>query len=204
MRRLLLIPMLALLAAGTPATAGTPAISCSPGTTGWPSLVESGAPIPSFMFGSELVLSHVAICDDGVFFYFRTRSQGSVRDFCMGFVRPTQEAVTEFMGADLTDPMGKSISILEATAIAAENYENFRGQIQEVLGRRYALGKTVTLNKDRWKATLKIEFGTPFIFSYRTREASIQTGVFNVFTKPDKDGLHPVLIMMLLMTRQAP
>ena len=202
--------MLALLAATTPAaaitpaTAGTPTISCSPGTAGWPSLVESGAPIPSFMFGSELVLNQVAICDDGVFFYFRTRSQGSVKDFCMGFVRPTQEAVMEFMGTDLTDLMGKSISILEATAIAAENYESFRGQIQEVLGRRYAFGKPVSLNKDRWKATLKIEFGTPFVFSYRTREASIQTGVFNVFTRPDKEGLHPVLIMMLLMTRQAP
>jgi len=168
---------------------------------GWPSLVESGAAIPSFMFGAELVMEHVAICDDGVFFYFRARTQGSVKDFCMGFVLPTVEAVTEYMGTNLTDPTGKTISVLEATAIARENYESFRGQLQEVMGKRYAFGKPIPLTKDRWKAKLKIEFGEPFIFSYRTREASIRTGVFNVFTKPDKEGMHPVLIMMMLMPR---
>lgn len=196
-----LVTTVALLAVSAPASAGTPPVVCSPVNMEWISLTQSGGAIPSFMFGADLVVDHVAVCDDGVFFYFGTRSQGSYSQYCMGFMRPTQEAVAEFMGTDLTDPTGKSISILEATAIAMENYEHFRGQLVEVLGGRYAFGTPVNLTRDRWKAKLHIEFGTPFVFSYRKREASIQTGVFDVFSEPDRDGVHPILLMMMLMVR---
>jgi hypothetical protein len=193
--------MVALLAISAPVSAGTPPAVCSPATMGWTSLTHSGGAIPYFMFGADLEVSRVAVCDDGVFFYFGTRSQGSYSQFCLGFLRPTQEAVAEFMGTELTDPTGKAISILEATAFAIENYELFRDQLVDVLGHRYAFGTPVSFTRERWKATLHIEFGTPFVFTYRKREASIQTGVFDVFAEPRHEGPHPVLLMMMLMPR---
>jgi hypothetical protein len=154
MRPLLLIAMVAMVAmfAAAPAVGDTPATTCSPGTMGWPSLIESGGAVPSFMFGAELVMDHVAVCDDGVFFFFSTRTQGSVKDFCLGFVKPTQEAVAEYMGTDLTDPAGKSVSVLEATAIARGNYDRFRDEMVKTLGKRYKFGQPIALTKDRWKA----------------------------------------------------
>jgi len=201
MRWPLLIATAALLVVSPPVSAGTAASACSPATMGWTSLSHTGGAIPYFMFGGDLTVDHVVVCDDGVFFYFGTRSQGSYTEFCLGFLRPTQESVAEFMGTNLTDPAGKSVSILEATALATEAYEHFRSQLVGVLGGHYAFGTPVSLTRDRWKAKLHIEFGTPFVFSYRRREASIQTGVFDVFSMPAGGGVHPVLLMMMLMAR---
>jgi hypothetical protein len=167
----LLLPALLplALAAGAPHTGGG---SCTERLAGWEKMADTSTVIPSFMFGGQLDIDRLLVCEDGVLFFFRTREWQRVIRFCLVYPKPTQEEYAKFYGQDEPDIQKRVQKVLTLTAEAQREFDDYKAQLREVLGRKYVEGKEVSFENQRFRAKLELSMGEPIVFSWRHRSAS--------------------------------
>jgi hypothetical protein len=148
--------------------------ACRTALEGHELLPDSAAAVPGFLFGGRLGVDRLLVCEDGVFFFFRAREWGHYMRFVLAWHKPTTDRMARYFGRDITDPVERAKTILEATTTALNNYNEYLEQLRGVLGRRYVERKIVSFENERHRAILELSMGSPIEFTWRHRTASCQ------------------------------
>ena len=69
------------------------------------------------------------------------------------------------------------------TAAAVRAFEDYKSQLRDVLGKRYREGEQISFERQRYKANLKLTFGKPIEFTWRSRTATY-TRLFDLYISP--------------------
>lgn len=200
-RTLVGILLLLITCALQPVTAAGGSDPCETSLEGWEKMTDTTAVVPDFVFGGQLDVDKLLVCDSGVYFFFRAREWGSVIRFCLAYPVPSQEETAKFYGQDAADVQERMQKILTVTAQATRTYEKFKGDLREVLGKQYVEGRIISFNNQRFKATLELSMGESIEFSWRRRSASF-LALIDVYIAP-RSTLSPLVIFLLLYTGPA-
>jgi hypothetical protein len=179
-----------------PVTAVGSSDPCETSLEGWEKMTDATAEVPSFVFGGQLDVDRLLVCDSGVYFFFKAREWGSVTRFCLAYPVPSQEETAKFYGHDAADVQERMQEILAVTAQATRTYEKFKGDLREVLGKQYVEGGTISFKNQRFQATLEMSMGESIEFAWRGRSASF-LGLIDLYIAP-RSTLHPLVIFLLL------
>ena len=75
---------------------------------------------------------------------------------------------------------------LALTAEAEYAFDDYKAKLRTVLGKNYVEGRTISFEKQRYRAKLQIFPGEPFAFTWRHRSASFDR-VPDVYYEPPSD-----------------
>jgi hypothetical protein len=170
--------------------------ACGTALEGHELLPDTAATVPGFLFGGRLTVDRLLVCEDGVFFFFRTREWGHYMRFVLAWHKPTTDSMSRYVGRDITDPVERAKAILEATTVALGNYNEYLEQMREVLGRRYVEGKFVSFENGRHRAILEMAMGSPIEFTWRHRTVSCQP-LIDLYFVPERKIPGWVAFLML-------
>jgi hypothetical protein len=169
---------------------------CATALEGWGKLADTSVAVPRFMIQGHLDIDRLLVCDSGTYFFFRTRERGRFIRVCLAYPKPSQQEMAKYHGRGETNVQERVTEVLTATARAEQSYAEFEAQLQEALGTKYAEGRLMSFENDRWKPRLEVELGQPFEFTWRHRSVSF-FALPDIYFAPGSK-VSPWLLVLLL------
>lgn len=158
--------------------------ACASAVEGWQVIPDTAAVVPQFVFESRLDVDRLLVCDDGVYFYFKTREWGRYVSFCLVYPVPTQALFAKYVAIDETDVQTRTRELLSAVAQAKEAYNGFLDELRGVLGNRFAENRVVSFETARFRPEMRMKLGDPIRFHYRKRTAEFSPMMEVYFVPP--------------------
>ncbi|MGD8414173.1 MAG: hypothetical protein PVF33_08065 [Candidatus Latescibacterota bacterium] len=159
---------------------------CAAALEGWQVIPDTAATVPSFVFESRLDVDRLIVCEDGAYFFFKTREWGRVIRFCLAYPKPTQEQYAKYFGTGEVDVQKRTRELLEAVARGDAAYREFLGRLEEVMGGKYRLDRVVSFENKRFKPELSMKMGEPIRFEYRKKTVEFSP-MMDVYFVPPKN-----------------
>jgi hypothetical protein len=166
----------------SPSDGGNP---CATALHSWQIIPDTAAVVPTFVFESRLDVDRMMVCDDGVYFFFKSREWGRLVSFCLIYPMPTQAQYAKYFGTDEVDIQKRTQEILAAVAHARSNYDRFRTELKEVFGGKYRENNVVSFKNSRFKPEMTMKIGDPIRLVYRKRSTEFSP-MMEVYFDPPK------------------
>jgi hypothetical protein len=187
--------VLALPATLHPSSSGR-ANSCASALDGWQIIPDTAAAVPHFVFESRLDIDRLIVCDDGVRFLFKTREWGRLVSFCLVYPKPTQKQYAKYVGVGEVDIQKRTQELLAAVAHATARYDQFLGELQEVVGGKYREHTMLSFKNARSQPELTMKMGDPIRFDYRKKSVDFSP-MMDVYFVPPKHVPGWVIFVLL-------
>ena len=157
--------------------------ACTAELEGWQIIPDTASVVPNFVFESRLDVDRIVACDDGVYIFFKSREWGRVVHFCLIYPKPTQVQYAKYFGTEEMDIQKRTQELLAAVAQATAQYDRFRTELEEVLGKKYRENSVMSFENARFYPVMSMKMGSPIRLDYRKRSTEFSP-MMDVYFKP--------------------